>query len=148
MEKTKSKSPQAADKLRQQLKEMEGRYLRVLADYQNLEKRQDSQIRELAKYSAETVLDKLIPVYENLWRAQEHLKDEGLAMVIKQFQDTLHNEGLEEIKADKQEFDPETMDCVEQVPGPKNQVVSTLSGGWRFYDKVLRAAKVSVGNGK
>jgi molecular chaperone GrpE len=148
MKKAIKSSGSVVSKPRQELKEMESRYLRALADYQNLSRRHETQSAELARYAAETVLDKLIPVLENLERAQEHLNDKGLMMVIKQFHDLLESEGVSEIQTRGVEFDPESMDCVELVAGKKNQVVSTISRGWLLHDRVLRAAKVSVGKGK
>lgn len=148
MTKKKQQSPQAADALRDQLTEMEGRYKRALADYQNLEKRQQNQATDLVKYAAETILDKLIPILENLQRAQAHLSDPGLEMVAKQFADVLESEGIKPIETKDADFNPETMDCAELVDGPKNKVVNTISGGYYFFDKVLRPARVTVGKGK
>ncbi len=147
--KKKTARPQEAglEKLRQELAAMETRYKRALADYQNLEKRQQNQANDLVKYAAESILDKLIPVLENLERAQTHLNDTGLSMVIKQFTEVLASEGVVRIDTENAGFNPETMDCAELVDGPQNKVVATISAGYNFYDKVLRPAKVTVGKG-
>jgi molecular chaperone GrpE (heat shock protein) len=92
-------------------------------------------------------LDKILPVLDDLERAQGHLNDAGLGHVIKQFHQVLSGEGLSLIESDGADFDPETMDCAEVVAGPKDKVVKTISKGYRYYDKVLRPAGVEVGNG-
>ena len=80
--------------------------------------------------------------------AATHIKDSGLDMIIKQFMETLKVEGLQLIESDGKTFNPLTMDCVEAVPGKKDQVIETLNKGYLLYDKVLRPAKVKVGSGE
>jgi molecular chaperone GrpE (heat shock protein) len=70
-----------------------------------------------------------------------------LEIVIKQLLETLKNEGLTSIESNSKLFDPITMDCIEVVPGKKDQVIETMTKGYLLFDKVLRPAKVKVGSG-
>lgn len=130
------------------LQDLESRLLRALADYQNLEKRHATDRIHLVKYANQALLDKLLPLLDDLYRAQEHLNDAGLKIVIDQFEKILFTEGVTEIAALGAQFDPETMDCTQVVPGEKNHVISVVSRGFLYQDKVLRPARVEVGGGK
>ncbi len=143
--KTKAKSKRI-DPLKQ-LKQLEDKYVRALADYQNLEKRIQSQQSEFIRFASATLIDKLLPVLDDLERAQSSLKDKGLNLVVDQFKKTLKSEGVEEIKALNQTFDPTTMDAQELVKGPKNRVIKITIKGYTLNGKVLRPAKVHVGQG-
>ena len=67
--------------------EFETKYLRALADYQNLEKRIERDKELLVKLASSVLVIKLLPVLDNLERAQDHLQDSGLDHVIRQFKD-------------------------------------------------------------
>lgn len=126
----------------------ENNYKRALADYQNLEKRHALQRSNISKYANESLLDKILPIIDDLNRAQDHLADTGLQMILDRFQQLLTSEGVTPIDTKDQPFDPETMDCVEVVDGKKDIVVNTLSQGYFYNDKVLRPARVEVGSGQ
>ncbi len=68
-------------------------------------------------------------------------------MILDQFTKILESEGLKKIETENKEFDPATMDCSETVEGEKNKVIESISDGYYLYEKVLRPAKVKVGNG-
>lgn len=125
--------------------ELEDRLKRALADYQNLEKRVEEERKLLSKLSASLLIEKLLPVLDNLEKAQTHLKDEGLEIVIKQFKEILASEGVEEIAAEGEEFNPNYHEAVEVSEGEKeNMVVKVISKGYKIENTVLRPAKVVV----
>jgi len=134
--------------LQNQLKDLDEKFKRILADYQNQQKRHQDQTQTIAKYANESLLDKLLPVQDDLQRAQKHLKDEGLNHIVSQFNQVLDSEGLIKLETNNKPFNPETMDCAEVVTGKKDMVVETLTAGFMYKDKLLRPAKVTVGNGK
>jgi len=140
-------SKKEIENLNFQVNELEGNYRRALADYQNQERRFKETQGQIVKFANATLLEKIILNLDSLEMAQSHLKDAGLEIVIKQFLETLKNEGLQLIESDGKQFDPLTMDCIEVVPGKKNHVVSTLTKGYYLFDKILRPAKVKVGSG-
>ncbi|OGD81510.1 nucleotide exchange factor GrpE [Candidatus Curtissbacteria bacterium RIFCSPLOWO2_01_FULL_39_62] len=125
--------------------ELESQLKRALADYQNLEKRVEEERKLLSRLSASLLIEKLIPVLENLEKAQAHLKDEGLEMVVKQFKDIFTQEGVEEIAAEGAQFNPEFHEAIETQEGEKeNMVVKVLAKGYKIENTVLRHAKVIV----
>ena len=136
-------------KIEQKELDLEGQLKRALADYQNLERRIDEERRLLSHLSSALVIEKLLPVLDNLENAQKHLKDEGLEMVIKQFNDVLESEGVEEITAEGSPFDPNFHEAVEILESEKDGVVlKVLAKGYKINDKVLRPAQVAVGRTK
>ncbi len=127
--------------------ELEQNYRRALADYQNQERRHKELELQVVKFAQATLMEKILLSLDSLEMAQVHLKDKGLQMVIDQFTKMLEGEGLKMIVTDDADFDPNTMDCLEIVAGDKDKVMETISKGFLLYDKVLRPAKVKVGNG-
>jgi molecular chaperone GrpE len=126
--------------------ELENNYKRALADYQNQERRHKDLEIQMVKNASGKIIEKLLTILDSLELAQSHLKDKGLQMVIDQINTLLQSEGLQQITTDGQDFDPYTMDCTEIVEGTKDKVVETVSKGYTLYEKVLRPAKVKVGN--
>lgn len=140
---TEEKLSSAEDKLNA----TEDKFKRILADYQNQERRHKEQESQIIKMASASLLEKILLDLDALQMAQNHLKDKGLQMVIDKFNNTLNQEGLTKINSDDQDFDPLIMDCTEVVPGEKDKVVETVSDGFLLFDKVLRPAKVKVGSG-
>jgi len=135
------------EKILARAEEHETNYKRVLADYQNQERRFKEMQGQFVKYANATLLEKILLNIDSLEMAQSHIKDAGLDIVIKQFIETLKTEGLQLIESDGKLFDPKTMDCIEVVSGEKDKVIETLTKGYLLNEKVLRPAKVKVGNG-
>ena len=133
--------------LEEKVLDLENKWKRVLADYLNLEKRIKKEKEAWARLANAQLLDKILPVLDELEICHNNLKDKGLTMVMAKFQAVLETEGVEEIKAKGKKFDPETMDAVEVVGGPKNKVAEVVLKGYRLGDRVLHPAKVKVGKG-
>lgn len=125
--------------------ELENQLRRTLADYQNLERRIEEERKLLSRLSAALLIEKLLPVLDNLENAQKHLADPGLELVIKQFKETLESEGVAEITAEGQEFDPNLHEAIEAETGEEeNKVVKVVAKGYKIEDKVIRPARVVV----
>lgn len=140
--KTKKPTAQKDDMAKRQL---EDQLKRALADYQNLERRVEEERRLLNHLSSALLIEKFLPVLDNLENAQTHLNDQGLDIVIKQFKDILSSEGVEEIQAEGQEFDPNLHEATEVTEGENdNKIVKVARKGYKIGDKVLRAAQVVV----
>ncbi len=131
-----------------QIEEWKGKYLRALADYQNLERRNLSERDELRKFASEALLLRILTAIDTLKRAKDHIKDAGLDLAFKEFIAILESEGVEEIKTVGELFDPHQMECIEVVEGEDNKVVEELRQGYRLHGKVLRVAQVKVGKKK
>lgn len=148
MVKKTQKNTAEVEALKLRVEELERDYRRALADYQNQHRRHQEQESAIVRMASAILIEKLLLNIDALVLAQSHLKDQGLQMVIKQFMDTFSQEGLKPIESDGKDFDPLIMDCVDTVPGDKDKVVETVSPGYYLYEKVLRPAKVKVGNGQ
>lgn len=128
--------------------ELEDKLARALADYHNLLNRVEQKSQQWQNQTVARVVDKLLDVYEDLSRAESHLKDRGLTMAVNQFWAVLKSEGVEKIDCQKTDFDPQSMDCIQVVIGDKNKVIEVIANGYRLAGSVIRPAKVKVGQGK
>lgn len=133
------------EELQKQLDEVTNNWKRALADYQNLEKRTRLEKEEFCQFGNGRLLAELLPAYDTLLKLEQHLKDEGLQLAIKQFHDILEAEGLQKIEVLGRDFNPEEMECVDVKQGEENKVLAEARPGYRFKGKVLRAAQVVVG---
>jgi len=119
---------------------------RALADYSNLEKRVDSQRQMFANIATAGMLNKLVPVLDDLYLAQSHLKDSGLQITIDKLKQLIKSEGIDEINPKEgDEFDSETMSCISVVDGEDNKIKILHKIGYKLNDQVLRPAEVVVG---
>lgn len=141
------KIKQPVDQRASELLLMEAQWKRALADYQNLEKRTHNERLNYIRLANTALLAQLIPVADDLERAMNHLNDQGLRLVYNQFMTVLKNEGLTEIEALNQTYNPETMECIDRVEGKKDLVYRVDQKGYMMGEAVVRPAKVAVGNG-
>ena len=121
--------------------------VRALADYDNLKRRVERDRETFEKVANLRLVIKLLPVLDILKQAQGHLKDQGVAITIKEFEDALKAEGVEELIVNPgDEFNPDLHEVVEVVPGKENNIISELVlSGWKFINgPVVRHAKVKV----
>lgn len=144
----KKKHDEQVGELNKQAEEWKNKYLRALADYQNLEKRTHADKEETRKFAVAVFLERLLPVVDTLERAQGHLSDTGLALALKELAAILSEFGVERMKTEGQAFNPHEMECVEAVDGKENEVVEEVLPGYRLHGKLLRVAQVKVGKSK
>lgn len=127
----------------------ENKYLRALADYQNLIKQNAKDRQELIKYAVNDFLHDLLPVYDHLKMSLVGISEEaaknpwaqGVIHVLKQFKDVLASQGIEEIKAIGEKFNHETMEAID---GSGEMVKQEIMTGYKLNGKVIRPAKVVV----
>jgi molecular chaperone GrpE len=131
--------------LTKQVADLEAKWKRAVADYRNLERRVNDQQRAVVKFANALLIEKLLAVGDDLERANEHLQDGGLKLIIDRFKDILKSEGVDMIETQDKEFDPHLMECTETVAGAKNRVVKVIRAGYTLNGKVLRPAQVAVG---
>ncbi len=143
----KKKISTETEELHKQAEEWKSKYLRALADYQNLEKRTQSEKQEIRKYAAEVIVMRLLPALDTLTKATAHVKDTGLELALKELYAALSEQGVEKIAVVGKPFDPHQMECIEVVAGEDNIVVEEILPGYRLHDKIIRIAQVKVGKG-
>lgn len=127
--------------------ELKNQLARALADYDNLNKRVEREKQDLETLCSFKIILKLLPILDNLRASLVHLKDPGLAIALKDFEEVLKSEGIEEIKVEKgTAFNHNLYEAVEMVPGEEGKVVEQILSGWKYVGgPVIRHAKVKVG---
>ena len=135
------------------LADKEDKYLRVCAEYDNFRRRSQKERESVYSDAYSDAINALLPVLDNLGRAvgcedPKALAD-GLALILKSFDEGLTKLGIEEIKAVGETFDPERPYAVLHVEDEnygENEVVEVLQKGYLRGDKVIRYAVVKVAN--
>jgi len=132
--------------------------LRTAADFDNFRKRAAREKEDSIRYANTSLLGDLLPLIDNFELGLESAKSapgadailHGLGMVARQFRDFLASAGVEEIKTEGAEFDPNTMEAVSQEPDakiPEGQVLRQTRRGYKLRDRLLRPASVVVSRG-
>lgn len=144
-------------RLRAQVAELEQQALRTLAEAQTVQRRMRAQAEADMKMAVQPLVERLLPVLDNLARAQEVLAAgatvesvaAGLSGLEKQMIAALEASGVQKIESVGQPFDPSIHEAVavEGEEGGEEQVAEEVSAGYRLHDRVIRAAKVKVSRG-
>lgn len=137
----------------EKLKEMTGITQHALADLQNFRRRAEEERASYISYANAGLLTDLIPVLENINKALAHEpKDtewiKGAESTMLQFQNILSQKNLKPIDALNQKFDPNIHEALLTGPGEKDLVIQEFEKGYMLGDKVLKRARVQVGNGE
>lgn len=144
------------DELKIKLDEMEDKFLRVSAELANIVQRNRNERELIQKYRSQDLGKKLLPVIDNLERAiAAEVTDEqsislkkGVEMVLESLNAALKEEGIEEIPAKGEQFDPNVHQAVQIVPVSEgveaDTIVEVLQKGYKLQDRVLRASMVIV----
>jgi molecular chaperone GrpE len=123
-------------------------FLRLQADFDNRRKRMMRETAMASDRAKREMLERLLPLLDNFDRAIEHDDgSSGLQLLHKELLRTLESEGLAEIDAEGQRFDPHVHDAVESHPSPDvedTMVKAVYRKGYRMGDLVLRPAMVVV----
>lgn len=133
------------------------RLLRVTADFENFKKRAARERAEAAHAASAALLHKLLPILDNFEMAQAAAQtaqgdklaalQTGIAMIQQQLKSVLTEAGLEEIDAAGKPFDPAFHEAVSQEPtdqAPEGHVVQQMRKGYKFRERLLRPASVTV----
>ncbi|OGC11008.1 nucleotide exchange factor GrpE [candidate division WOR-1 bacterium RIFOXYA12_FULL_52_29] len=144
--------------LQQELDETKNRLLRCLADFDNFKKRSAVEREQFAQFANEAIVAELLPVLDGLSRAidaaakakmsEDLLK--GVALVRKQFEDTLGKHGLKAIEAIGKTYDPNFHEAIlqKESDGPEGIVLEETQQGFIFRGRVIRPAMVIVSKKK
>lgn len=144
----------ALQQKQEELDELTDRYKRVLAEFENYKKRSAKERESLYHSILSDVVSSILPVIDNLEKAVEtKTKDEnykqGVELVLKQFQDVLKAQGVEEIEAVGQPFDPELHEAVSSVVDEslgEKIIKEDYRKGYKIGNKVIRHSMVVVAN--
>lgn len=151
-ESLKSQLDQTQTELEKQKKE----YLFLMAEFDNFRKRTLKEKSELLRNGAESAMRGLLPVVDDFERGLEAIKGatdadavkEGMALIYNKFVKYLEQNGVKAMDTDGADFNDEFHEAVALVPGDeanKGKIIGTMQKGYMINDKVLRHAKVAVG---
>jgi len=140
---------------RNELDELNDKYLRLLAEFDNFRKRSQEEKAKMYNNGVGDAITKILPVIDNIGRALDSESDresslyKGVEMIEKQLMKTLEDIGVEEIIAEGKPFDPNYHFAVAHVEDgnfSENTVTEELQIGYKYKDKVLRHSMVKVAN--
>jgi molecular chaperone GrpE len=146
--------------LKKQVDQMEDKFLRASAEIANITSRNRNERELLQKYRSQDLAKKVLPALDNLERAMAiEAKDEhsqnlkkGVEMVLESLRHALKEEGIEEIPAKGETFDPTLHQAVQTMPAQEGQeadtIIEELQKGYKLYDRVLRPSMVIVAQNK
>lgn len=145
------------EKAAKKLSELNDKYLRLSAEYDNYRRRTLKEKMELTKTAGESLILGLLPVIDDFDRALLHIDEakdidalkEGIVLIYNKFKDYLKQQGVNEIEASEKDFDTDMHEAVTKIPAPeegmKGKVIDCIEKGYTLNDKVIRFSKVVVG---
>jgi len=149
-----SKPDPKLDQLKGQVQELTEALQRERADATNIRRRHEEELANLRTRLKSNVISDLLPVIDNLERSLKHVPQDladndyikGIQSVVKQFEKTLADMGVERVKTVGEPFDPHLHEAVslEEGDGPREIISQELQPGYRLGDDVIRHAMVRV----
>ena len=145
------------ENLAKQLEELKDKYLRTVAEFENFKRRTLKEKTELILNGGEKAITAILPIIDDMERAIENahkqacvdVVEEGWELIYKKLLSTLEGMGVKKIEVDGKDFDVDFHEAVAMVPGmgddKKGKIIDCLQTGYTLNDKVIRHAKVAVG---
>ena len=153
-EETTEKKDCIIDPKQQEIDDLNDRYKRVLAEFENFKKRSSKERETLYNSILSDVVEVFLPIVDNLENAvkaetQDEEYRKGVELVLKQFKDILKAKGVEEIPAVGETFDPSLHEAVSSIQDPEKnaqEIVQEYRKGYKIGNKVIRHSMVVVAN--
>ena len=145
------------ENLVQQLEELKDKYLRTVAEFENFKRRTLKEKTELILNGGEKAITAILPIIDDMERAIENAHkqecvdavEEGWELIYKKLLSTLEGMGVKKIEVEDKDFDVDFHEAVAMVPGmgddKKGKIIDCVQTGYTLNDKVIRHAKVAVG---
>ena len=145
------------ENLAKQLEELKDKYLRTVAEFENFKRRTLKEKTELILNGGEKTITAILPIIDDMERAIENahkqacvdVVEEGWELIYKKLLSTLGGMGVKKIEVDGKDFDVDFHEAVAMVPGmgddKKGKIIDCVQTGYTLNDKVIRHAKVAVG---
>ena len=146
------------DAAQAEIQELKDKYLRQMAEFDNFRKRSRKEKAEFIQYAAKDTLAALLPVLDDFDRAKKYADDtgsdedpfsEGVNAVYHKLYRTLEQQGVKVMDSNGATFDADLHEAITRIPAPspelKGKVIDTVEKGYYLNDKILRHAKVVVG---
>lgn len=145
------------EKITQQLEELKDKYLRTVAEFDNFKRRTLKEKTELILNGGEKAITAILPIIDDMERAIENAHkqecvdavEEGWELIYKKLLSTLEGMGVKKIEVENKDFDVDFHEAVAMVPDmgddKKGKIIDCVQTGYTLNDKVIRHAKVAVG---
>jgi molecular chaperone GrpE len=145
------------EKAKEEIADLKDKWLRSVAEFENYRKRTLKERAELILNGGEKVITAILPIIDDMERAIENgaktddpeVLREGMSLIHQKFMKTLEAQGVSKIETENADFDTDVHEAVAMVPGmgddKKGKVIDCLQQGYKLNDKVIRHAKVAVG---
>lgn len=146
-----------AEDLKAQVEKEKKEYMFLMAEFDNFRKRTLREKSELIKNAGESVFKGLLPIVDDFERALKASEDsadapairEGMELIYKKLKKFMEQNGVKEMDPEDKDFDADRHEAITAVPVPeesqKGKIIDTVEKGYTINDKVLRHAKVVVG---
>jgi len=147
----------AEDKLQAEVQQLNDKYLRLYAEFDNYKRRTQKERVELLQTAGKDVIVSLLPVLDDFDRALKAMETaadvapvkEGILLVSTKLKNTLAQKGLKDVESINQPFDTDFHEAITNIPAPsddlKGKVIDEVEKGYTLNDNVIRFAKVVVG---
>ena len=154
-EETQEKDPLEA--ANEQIEELKDKYLRAVAEFDNYKKRTLKENTELILNGGEKTIVAILPILDDMERAAASAEktddikalEEGWELIFKKLKKILESMGVKEIETKDADFNVDFHEAIAMVPGmgddKKGKVIDCVQTGYTMNDKVIRHAKVAVG---
>ena len=146
------------EKIQAELEEQKDKYIRLFAEFDNYKRRSAKEKNELVQTAGKEVIISLLDVLDDSERAEKQLQTsndleqikKGIELVFGKLRGTLQARGLKAMESISTDFDVEKHEAITEIPAPtealKGKVVDEVQKGYYLNDKIIRFAKVVVGN--
>ncbi len=146
------------EKLTAELLEQKDKYLRLMAEFDNFRRRTAKERLDLIQTAGKDVIVSLLDVLDDCDRAEKQLsgsddiaaQKEGILLVFNKIRSSLYNKGVKAMESINTEFDVEKHEAITEIPAPtpelKGKILDQVMKGYYLNDKIIRFAKVVVGN--
>ena len=146
------------EKLTAEIAEQKDKYLRLMAEFDNFRRRTAKERLELIQTAGKDIVVSMLDVLDDCDRAEKQLQSnadiavqkEGIQLVFNKIRTTLQAKGLKAMESINTEFDTEKHEAITEIPAPNNKmkgkVLDEVMKGYYLNDKIIRFAKVVVGN--
>lgn len=145
------------DTLKNEIEELKDKYLRLYSEFDNYRRRVTKEKIEIINNAGQEILKSLLPIIDDIERAEKTLienkeknsADEGLFIIFNKLKNVLEQQGLKEFNSIGETFNDELHDAITKIPATnpkmKGKIVDVIEKGYKLKDKVIRFAKVIVG---
>lgn len=145
------------EKLKAELEEQKDKFVRKVAEFENLKRRSAKERLELIQTAGREVITEMLDVLDDCDRAQKEIEKsednpeikKGVMLVFNKLRNTLFARGLKPMETLHQEFNPDLHEAITEIPAPsddlKGKILDEIVKGYYLNDKIIRHAKVVIG---